>query len=436
MKTLALRAEDKNEWERRTPLVPEHVRKLVSQQGARIIVEPSSLRIFPDEAFSSAGAMLRDDLVEAEVIIGVKEIPLAKILPEKTYLFFSHTIKGQSANMPLLKRIIESRSTLLDYERIVDPAGRRLLFFGNFAGDAGAVDILWLIGQDLRRRGFDSSLAEVRQAMAYKSLSEAKSRLAEIGQKIAKEGLPKMVSPFVIGIFGYGNVSKGAQEIFDLFPNRRIEPEKLAEFMKSGTFDNRTLYQVIFQEHHMVRHTEGSPFSLQDYYQFPEQYEPVTERYLPFFKLLVNAVYWTNRYPHFVSKKMVRHLWEKNPTPPFLAIADLSCDLEGAIELTVKSTDPGTPAFKYHPLTGVVSDDLAAEGIVVLAVDNLPCEFALDASEFFSTGLSGFIPALLSADFSQPLESCGLPPELQRAVVVQQGRLTPNYTYLHSFLAK
>lgn len=436
MKTLAIRAEDKNIWERRTPLIPDHVHELVSEHGIRVMVEPSSLRVFPDQAFASAGAVLVADPAEAEVIIGVKEVPTEKISPDRIYLYFSHTIKGQPGNMPMLRRIIESGSTLLDYERIVDDSGRRLIFFGNFAGDAGAVDILWLIGQELHRRGVVSPLSEVRQALTYASLSEAKEKIAAIGRAIGQSGFPPMLNPFVVGLFGYGNVSKGAQEIFDLFPVRRIDPEDLPGFIQAAQFDPGTMYLSIFQERHMVRSKSRAAFDLQEYYRFPERYEAVTEPFLPYFKLIVNAVYWTERYPRFVTKDMVRRLWEASPQPPFLAIADLSCDLNGSIELTVKSTDPGNPAFKFQPLSGTISDNLNDDGIIILAVDNLPCEFAYDASFFFGSLLKTFIPPLLAADFSQPLDKTGLPPELQRAVIVQRGKLTPAFAYLETNLSR
>ncbi|MFC1852176.1 hypothetical protein ACFL27_18430 [candidate division CSSED10-310 bacterium] len=434
MKALALRAEDKNIWEKRTPLIPDHIATLLADHEFSILVEPSSRRIFPEAEFTAVGAQVTDNIDQADIIIGIKEIPPAKIYPNKVYLFFSHTIKGQAGNMPLLQKILDSGSTLLDYEKIIDEHKRRILYFGKFAGDAGAVDILWLIGQELRRLHLPSPLSHIKQALSYKSLAHAQQEIRPLGDQVRTQGYPEMLTPFVVGIFGYGNVSQGAQEIFELFPHLRVEPEDLPALYSQKNYDNKTLYLSVFHEHHMVKPKSGRSFSLQDYYQNPQHYEPITAFYLPYLKCIVNAVFWNNQYPHFVSQADVRHLFASTSPAPFLAIADVSCDLLGAMETTVKITDPGAPAYKYNPLTSKISEDFDQEGILVLAVDNLPCEFAYDSSVFFSAILKDMIPALLDADFSQPLPETGLPAYLQRAVVALRGELTPDFLYLNKYL--
>ena len=147
MKTLLIRAEDKNRWERRAPVVPADLEKILSDTGAKAFVEKSDKRFFSEDQYTAAGAVGCEGMADGDVIIGVKEIPLEKLLADKTYLFFSHTIKGQSDNMPLLQKIIDSGSTLIDYEKITDEKGRRLIYFGPYAGDAGAIDILSLMGE-------------------------------------------------------------------------------------------------------------------------------------------------------------------------------------------------------------------------------------------------------------------------------------------------
>ena len=134
---LGIRNEDKSKWEKRVPLVPEHIKRLI-EEGYRVIVEPSSHRYLNDNEFEKAGAILSDDINQADIIIGVKEIPKEKIEENKVYMFFSHTIKGQEYNMPMLKALLEKKCTLIDYELIKDSStGERLIFFGRFAGIAG-----------------------------------------------------------------------------------------------------------------------------------------------------------------------------------------------------------------------------------------------------------------------------------------------------------
>ncbi len=210
---IGIREEDKSIWERRVPLVPEDVKKLI-EKGYRVIVEPSSHRVFKDEEFKNVGAEISRDLSPSKVILGVKEIPAQKI-EKKTYVFFSHTIKGQPYNMPMLKKILDEKATLIDYEKIVDDKGRRLIFFGHFAGYAGMIDALHLLGKKLELMGYRTPLSEIKRAYEYDSLEEAKNRIREIGKKLKDSELPEEILPLVFGFAGYGNVSRGAQEILN-----------------------------------------------------------------------------------------------------------------------------------------------------------------------------------------------------------------------------
>jgi alpha-aminoadipic semialdehyde synthase len=154
--TLGIRREDKNRWERRVPLIPHHVRRLKEQYGIETVIQPSRIRVFSDKEFQRVGASVQDSLEHSSVIFAVKEIPVDVFEPGKTYVFFSHTVKGQPHNMPMLKKMMQMECTLIDYERIVDRNGRRLVFFGRFAGLAGMVDTLWTFGQRMEWEGITS----------------------------------------------------------------------------------------------------------------------------------------------------------------------------------------------------------------------------------------------------------------------------------------
>jgi alanine dehydrogenase len=435
LKTLLIRAEDKNRWERRTPLVPEDLKDIIHQTGASAFAEKSGKRVFGEDQYGAAGAGSCVGMADGDVILGVKEIPVEKILDNKTYVFFSHTVKGQKDNMPLLQRIIDSGSTLIDYERITDAAGRRLIYFGPYAGDAGAIDILSLMGEHWAARGIDTPFAEVRRAHQYESVRTACEHLVDIGGRIQKDGLPRQLCPFTIGILGYGNVSGGAQQIFDCLPTERIAADAVNDRVGRDQGDRHTVYLTVFKERDLVRpKAGGAVFDLQEYYTHPERYESRFDQFLPVFTLLVNAVYWEKRYPRFVTWTGLKHLAEGNPTPKLSGIADITCDTRGSIECNVKSTDSDMPAYRVDPVAGTIEDGHLGEGIVLLAVDNLPCELPRDASSFFSSQLSPFVPGLLSADDDRSLGASGLPPEVQRAVIVYNGRLTDDYEYLNRYL--
>ncbi len=425
---IGIRHEDKSKWEARIPLVPGDIGRLIRDHGIRFQVQTSPTRTFKDDEFRQVGAEVVPNLKDCPIILGVKEIPPDWFEPKKAYLFFSHTIKGQKHNRPMLQRILELGCTLIDYEKITDSQGRRLVFFGQYAGLAGMIDALWAMGQRLQYEGIPNPFTGIRRAFEYSNLEHAKTEIAKIGQAIRDHGLPKAIAPFVVGFAGYGNVSQGAQEIYDLLPTVEIKPSELNEI----TPDLHHCYKVVFKEEDMVERIDGNTFHLQHYYRFPEYYRSKFFGYLPHLSMLVNCIYWDAKYPRLVTCEQLADLYG-GPKPRLRVIGDISCDIEGSIECTVQATEPGEPAYVYDPATRQVHMGIEGTGPVVLAVDILPCELPVDASNHFSRSLSPFIPALDRVDFSKPLTGCGLPPELQRATIVFQGKLTEPYQYMKSF---
>ena len=132
--SIGIRREDKNRWERRAPLAPRHVKELIRRRGLRFCVQPSAIRVFSDEEYRQAGAVIDEHLHDCSIILGVKEMPVDFFEPRKTYLFFSHTSKGQPSNMPILRRLIELESSLIDYEKLVNDIGKRVVSFGRLCG--------------------------------------------------------------------------------------------------------------------------------------------------------------------------------------------------------------------------------------------------------------------------------------------------------------
>ncbi len=432
---IGIRREDKNAWERRAPLIPAHVRELIRDLPIDLWVQPSPRRVFTDDDYRREGAQVSEDLSACSVILGVKEIPADLFLDGRVYLFFSHTIKGQPQNMPMLKSMIERRVTLLDYERIVDENGRRLVFFGRQAGQAGLIDVLWALGRILDNEGKKTPLSSVRQTLRYASLVEAREKIERVGWKIHELGLPEGLAPLVFGFAGYGHVSQGAQEIFDLLPFEEVPPSRLSRLFKKPEYSDRKIYKVIFHEEDMVRPVgRGRSFSLKDYLDQPEGYRPVLEKYVPYLTALVNAIYWSPRFPRFVTKRFLKKLW-KGPTAPRLrVIGDLSCDIQGGIECTLRCSSPGDPVFTYDVESDEARDGFGGRGPAVLAVDNLPAEIPLESSVFFSEVLRPFLPGLAAADFSKAFAALELPAPLKKAVVLYRGEFTPDYEYMAEFV--
>ncbi len=436
---IGIRHETKNRWERRAPLVPDDVARL-SAAGLSVVVQTSPTRVFDDDAYRTANAVIADRLDACQVILGVKDIPLEELRRQRTYVFFSHTIKGQSYNMPLLQRLLDLEATLIDYERIVDADGRRLVLFGREAGQAGMIDGLHHLGQRLAWEGFRTPLEQIRAAWQYDSLEQAKEGIAEVGAAV-RRGIDLQDPPLVVGFIGGGSVSQGAQEILDLLPSDEVAAQELADTVAGGRRIRDRLIKVVFDKQHSLK-SKGSDstagteqsFDCADYTAQPQRYVSGLGPYLPHLTLLVNAIYWTDAQPKLVTREMVGEQWRAGHRRLRL-VADLSCDIEGGIEFTHKVTETDNPIFVYDPISGLPSDGLHGRGIVVLAVDNLPCELPREASQQFSQALTRFVPQIAAADYGRPFAELDLPPEILGATVTHRGQLTPDFRYLESYLA-
>lgn len=427
---IAIRNETKSHWERRVPLTPTLVRKMVDLHNIRVIVQPSSHRIFQDKEFIRAGADLKLDLDEAPVIFGVKEVPPELLQPETAYVYFSHTIKGQDYNMPMLSRLLDLRCTLIDYEMVRNDEGRRLIFFGHYAGLAGMIDALWTLGQRYQAMGVQTPLLDLRPTHKYDSLEDAKIALRKVGSEISERGLPEAIAPLIIGIAGYGNVAKGAQEILSQLPTLEIPPSSLGR----ETFDDtRHLYRCTFKEPDLVAPRSGE-FELQNYYSHPENYESIAEPRLEHLSLLVNANYWDERYPRLVRSEWLRGLYARDPKPRLQVIGDFGCDIGGNVECTLRSTDPGDPVFCWNPETGEITPGVDGPGPAILAVDILPTELPRESSEEFASAIESFVPSIAATDFSKPFDELQLPAPIKRAVITHRGQLTPEFAYLAQYL--
>jgi alpha-aminoadipic semialdehyde synthase len=199
---------------------------------------------------------------------------------------------------------------------------------------------------------------------------------------------------------------------------------------------NRILYTVVLREEETVEPIDpSSPFSLPDYLRNPERHRATLSRHLPYLTVVVNAVYWEKRFPRLVLRKDIENLYRRQKTPALRVIGDITCDAEGSVEITRKATTPGEPCFTYDATNDRIVDGVRAlPGPVVMAVDNLPCEFSAESSRDFGLTLLPFLPAIAEADFTRPIEAVDLPEPIRRAAVLLQGNLTPTYRYLERYL--
>ncbi|MCK4234867.1 hypothetical protein KAX75_10590 [candidate division WOR-3 bacterium] len=427
---IGVRREDKSPWERRVPLVPQDVKRLFNEYHIKTLLQPSDIRIFPDKDYVDVGGEVKEDITDCPLVFAVKEIPIDFFSPHKTYIFFSHTVKGQSYNMLMLKRMMELKCNLIDYEKIEDRNGRRLIAFGRFAGIAGMMDTLWAFGKRLEWEGIKNPFLRIKRTYEYSKIEEVKNHLNQIGKDITEKGFDDVLSPLIFAITGYGNVSGGVQEILDCLPVEEIRPEEIPNIDSPS---NRVIYKSVFKEKDMVESISGESFNLTDYYEHPEKYRSRFHSFVHYLAIIINCIYWEEKYPRFVTKKYLKQLYESE-SPRLKVIGDISCDIEGAIECTLHSTTPDCPIFTYDPFTQTAKDGCEGKGPVIMAIDNLPCEIPVESSIHFSNTLMRFIPDVVKADFSKSFENCNLPCEIKNGVILYGGELTDNFKYLEKYL--
>lgn len=448
--TIAIRREDlSKKGEKRVAITPKLAQEIVAN-GHQLLVQPgihptegALKRTFPDISYEKVGAVVSEDISAAKVIFGLKEIEKDKIAADKAYLCFSHTHKGQVKNREMLRKFMAQRATLIDYELVCHANGARIITaFTYFAGYAGMIDTLWTVGKRYDMRGIDHPFSQVPQSIEKEDLGLIKGMLAQIGKGIAENGTPASLPPFINLILGEGKTSKGAQDIYDILPVEEIRGKDLKMVFENGS--RNKVYKCVLGITEMFKLKENAsidPASYDNwslgereahYFNHPEDFESNLAEFLPNASILMNCILWGPEFPRTLSRDYTEALWRQ---PQALeAIGDITCDPEGSIEFS-KETWIDDPVFIYNPKTRESKNGFEGEGIAVMAVTNLPCEFSADASEQFSADMAPVFQGILGADYdAHSLEDSGLPPEVAGAAILWRGKLTPRYGYMQEYL--
>uniref|UniRef100_A0A670YAZ8 Alpha-aminoadipic semialdehyde synthase, mitochondrial n=1 Tax=Pseudonaja textilis TaxID=8673 RepID=A0A670YAZ8_PSETE len=396
---LAIRREDVNAWERRAPLAPRHV-KMLTNLGYKVLVQPSNRRAIHEKDYIKAGGIIQEDISQACLIVGVKRPPEDKLIPNKNYAFFSHTIKAQEANMSLLDEILNKNIRLIDYEKMVDHRGARVVAFGKWAGVAGMINILHGMGLRFLALGHHTPFMHIGMAHNYRNSSQAVQAVRDAGYEISLGLMPKSIGPLTFVFTGTGNVSKGAQEMFNALPCEFVEPHELKEVSRSG--DLRKVYGTVLSRHqHLVRKTDGV-YDPVEYDKHPELY---TSRFnndiAPYATCVINGIYWEQNTPRLLSRQDAQKLL--TPLQPSPAAT------EGCPELP-------------HNVEGL--------GILMCSIDNLPAQLPIESTECFGDMLFPYIEEMLLSDATEPLESQNYSPVVRDAVITSNGSLTDKYKYI------
>jgi saccharopine dehydrogenase (NAD+, L-lysine forming) len=392
--------EEKMPPDKRVPFTPEqcsYIRENFS--GTEVIVQPSPIRCFTDADYIAIGIEVKEDLSDCDVLMGVKEVPAEKLVPGKTYFFFSHTIKKQPYNRQLLQQVVVKGIQLIDYETLTDRNGMRILGFGRFAGLVGAYN-------GLRGYGLRTRLFEVRPAYLCRNLDEIQHEL----KSVKLPGIKIVVT-------GGGRVAGGVLELLKMAGVRQVDAD---EYLSISTADKPVFVRLDPGDYN--RHRNGHRFELLHFYNHPEEYEGTFGPYLNSTDMLIGAAYWDPKAPVLFNRSDTG-----KPGFRIKMIADITCDIDGSIPTTLRASTIDEPFYDFDPVTEELRQPFSSpDHISVMAVDNLPCEIPADASLDFGQNLiEKILPCITGPDHEGIID---------RAAITRNGALTERYKYLQDYL--
>ena len=384
----------------RVPLTPKQCKTIETiYPNVKVQVQRSPIRTFKDSEYAEQGIELVDSLQDCDIIFGVKEVQITDLIPNKTFVFFSHTIKKQPYNRALLQAILDKKIRLIDYEVVKDKNNKRIIGFGRYAGIVGCYNAFLTYG--LKSGTFELKPAHLCQ-----------------DRKEVEEELKKVILPnnFRVVLTGFGRVGHGAKEIIDLLPIKEVTPE---EYL--STDFNEPVFTQLEVEDYYAR-LDSSPFVKKEFYTQPELFKSSFDRYVALSDMYIPCHYWSSKSPVILPNDVLLQ------TPRRLSvIADISCDVNGPIASTIRASKIGDSIYGYNPDTQAEVDFRDENAIAVMAVDNLPCELPKDASEDFGNELlKNVLPALFGEDPDRIIE--------RASETNLNGELTVEFKYLEDYV--
>lgn len=384
--------------DKRVPITPDQAKRLITEfPDVKLVVESSNIRCFHDNEYLAAGIPVVTDVTDCDILMGVKEVPINDLLADKTYFFFSHTIKKQPYNQKLIKEMIRKKITMVDYETLTNETGARIVAFGRWAGIVGAYNGIWTFGKRY-------NLFHLRRANECFDL-------ADLTTEFAKVKLP----PVKIAITGGGRVAKGAIEVLMGMNIRKVSP---ADFITQD-FNFPVFCVLNSRDYHSRIH--GGEFKKVEFFKSPELYSSDFLKFSRKADILLACAFWDPKSPVlFHREDMFKGDFNIS------VIADITCDIEGSIPSTKKASTIEDPVYDYNPNDNRIENAFSDEAnVTVMAVDNLPCELPRDSSESFGHDLvSKVLPELLTGDKNQVIH---------RASILKNGQLNEPYLYLTEY---
>ena len=398
MTSFGIITERKNPPDKRVVLTPEFCQVIKDEYpSAKIIVESSNIRVFKDNEYKEKGLEVSASMEDCEVLLGVKEVPIEALIPNKKYFFFSHTIKKQPYNRDLLRAVLEKNISLFDHEVITSASGQRLVAFGKYAGLVGAYN-------GLRTYGLKHHLFDLPKASDLRDLEALTAAIKSVS-----------IPPIKVVLTGMGRVGNGAAELLDAAGVLKVCPE---HYM-GRHFTGPVYTQIDVLEYN--KRGDGLVGDKKDFFDNPEAYKSDFLQYTEASDVFIAGHFYGQGAPAFFKLKDI-----KNPLFKVSVIADISCDIGHPIPTTLRASTIADPIYGIDRGTAKEVDFMDSNAIAVMAVDNLPCELPRDASEGFGAAfLAHVIPAFFNGDADGVLA---------RAQMTKDGKLTDRYSYLASYV--
>jgi saccharopine dehydrogenase (NAD+, L-lysine forming) len=382
------------------PFTPAQAEEIQQRfPNVQMTCEQSEIRCFNDAEYAARGVTIQSSMENCDILMGIKEVPIDKLISDKTYLFFSHTIKKQPYNRELLQAVVKKNIRLIDYEALRDRQGNRLVAFGRYAGIVGAYNGLWTYGKRFK-------IFTLRRAYECFDVNDLKLELRKI-----------VLPPIKIILTGAGRVGRGAMETLDSAGIRKVNPQ---DFLQKS-FSEPVYVQLSSGDYH--RKIDGTAYSREEFHQHPERYESYFYEYVKVADMLLAGAFWNPKAPVLFTSEDT-----KRPDFKVRVIADITCDIDGSLPTTKKATTITDPLYDFNPATGRLEQGLSSDHhITVMAIDNLPCELPRSASEEFGRDLiDRVLPLLIGRDKEDIIK---------RATITEKGSLTYHFKYLQDYLA-
>jgi alanine dehydrogenase len=390
--------EGKTPPDERVPLSPAQCKEIANKFPAlELVVQNSTVRRFKGEEYTANGITLVDSVDDCAILIGVKEVPMQDLIPNKKYFFFSHTTKKQPYNRELLKTMLAKNITMVDYEGLTNSKGTRLIGFGKYAGIVGCYNSFYTYGK--KTNSFD-----LKRAYLCEDRAEMENELSKI----------KIPNNFKIVTTGGGRVASGIIEILTKIGIKKVTPQ---EFLTTD-FNVPIFTQTFVNDYY--KKTDGSDFVRAEVYNNPENFESDFMKFAKVADLYISGHFWDKNAPYIFTREDAKH-----PDFNLKTIGDVSCDIDTAIASTLRPSTITDPIYGYQPQTEKEVAFNGAGAITVMAVDNLPCELPKDASEDFGREfIDHILPHLLN-------DKEGV---IERATICKDGDLTPHHEFLRDYV--